>query len=86
MATPEATKAQLLARLRDVEQQSASLLRLRQQIEDAVADVTATVAGSASGEDRKVLAELRLNLDQLDDSIRLMRSAVTQGRNFAATV
>jgi predicted nucleic acid-binding Zn-ribbon protein len=86
MATPEATKAQLLARLTQIDQQAASLMRLRRQIEDAVSEVTATIAGAASGEDRKVLDELRLNLDQLDRSIRLMRSAVVQGRRFAASV
>lgn len=86
MATAAAEKRRLLAQLGEVDRQAASLDNLRQQIRDAVAEVSAEIAGSASGQDRRILDLLQLNLEELDRSIQLMRNAVEAGREFVALV
>ena len=86
MATAAAEKRRLLARLGEVDRQAASLDNLRQQIRDAVAEVSAEIAGSATGHDRRILDLLRMNLEELDRSILLMRNAVEAGREFVAQV
>ncbi|SHN46820.1 hypothetical protein [Cryptosporangium aurantiacum] len=86
MATSAAEKRRLLERLSQVDRQAASLTLLRQQIHEAVSQVDSAIAGTATGYDRKVLDQLQRNLDELDRSIELMRSAVIEGRNFAARV
>lgn len=83
MSTQAASKALLLGRLRRAEEQAESLDRLRQQIREAVSQVDQVISGSATGVDRKVLAELQANLDELDRLVRQMRGAVIEGRRFA---
>ncbi|MFG1927511.1 hypothetical protein [Cryptosporangium sp. NPDC048952] len=86
MATAAAEKRRLLARLGEVDRQAASLDNLRQQIRDAIAEVGAEIAGSVTGQDRRILELLQLNLEELDRSIQLMRNAVEAGRDFVAQV
>jgi hypothetical protein len=83
VSTQATSKQLLLDRLRRAEEQAASLDRLKQQIQEAVAQVDAVISGSATGVDRKILAELQVNLDQLDRLVMQMRAAVIEGRRFA---
>jgi len=86
MATAAAEKRRLLERLVQVDRQAANLARLRQEIHEAISHVGVEISGTATGYDRRVLDQLRMNLDELDRSIELMRNAVTEGRSFVAQV
>ena len=86
MSTPAAAKAVLLGRLRRAEEQAESLARLKEQIREAVAQVDMAISGSATGVDRRALAELQANLDELDRLVRTMRAAVLEGRRFAESL
>ncbi len=76
-------KAAVLRSLRDAEAYVESLAALRRQVHAEVAVVTREAGGSASGTDRRAVAELHAAVAELDGLIGGVRRAVADGRRFA---
>ncbi|MFI5959572.1 hypothetical protein [Cryptosporangium sp. NPDC051539] len=82
MATPDAVKGLLRTQLHEVERQSTNLGRLKQRIEEAIAQVESAIGGSASRDDQRILGQLQMNLGEIERSLAAMHNAVAEGRRF----
>jgi hypothetical protein len=76
----------ILRRLDAAQRHADDLMALRRQINEAIAAVNDAIGGSASGTDRRILADLQLSLEEIDRILTRLRTAIADGRRYAQSL